>query len=140
MSSLLARARADIEIAKLLLTDEGNPTHDEMITDQSAYHVQQAIEKALKYQIEMKGIEYKKIHNLAGLIDQAEQAGLKIPERLKERSFVISDWEASSRYNDDFSAVKADIKDAIEIYDELENSILSNLDKIIDAGESTLTT
>lgn len=41
MSSLLARAQADIDIAKLLLSPEGNPSNDEMITDQAAYHVQQ---------------------------------------------------------------------------------------------------
>ena len=48
MSSLLRRAESDIAIAELLLSEEGNPTHDEMITDQAAYHVQQGIEKALK--------------------------------------------------------------------------------------------
>ena len=40
MSSLLRRAESDIAIAELLLSEEGNPTHDEMITDQAAYHVQ----------------------------------------------------------------------------------------------------
>ena len=60
MSNLLGRAEADISIARLLLSPSGNPTNDEMITDQAAYHVQQGIEKALKYQTEMMGIEYKK--------------------------------------------------------------------------------
>lgn len=129
MSSLLARARADVEISKILLTDEGNPTHDEMITDQAAYHVQQAIEKALKYQTEMLGIEYKKVHNIAGLISPLEAAGFPVSDELKAKAFVISDWEASSRYNDDFSAVKADIEDAIQLYEELETEILSRLEK-----------
>lgn len=127
MSSLLARARADIEISKMLLTDEGNPTHDEMITDQAAYHAQQAIEKALKYQTEMLGIEYKKIHNLVGLIAPLETAGFHVPEELKAKAYAISDWEASSRYNDDFTVVKADIEDAIRLYEELEKSILQQL-------------
>lgn len=61
MSSLLARAQADIDIAKLLLSPEGNPSNDEMITDQAAYHAQKGIEKAMKYQTEMMGIEYKKV-------------------------------------------------------------------------------
>lgn len=61
-------AQADIEIAKILMSPAGNPTNDELIVDQAAYHVQQGIEKALKYQTEMLGIEYKKIHNLIGLI------------------------------------------------------------------------
>lgn len=128
MSSLLARARADIEITKLLLTEEGNPTHDEMITDQAAYHAQQAIEKALKYEIEIKGLEYKKIHNLVGLIAQVEQAGFQISDELKSKAFQISDWEASSRYKDDFIAVTQDIEDAMRLYQELETSILLELE------------
>jgi len=47
MSNLLKRARTDIQIAKTLMTPAGNPTNDEMVTDQAAYHVQQGIEKAL---------------------------------------------------------------------------------------------
>ena len=37
MSSLLARAQADIDIARLLLSPEGNQGNDEMIADQAAY-------------------------------------------------------------------------------------------------------
>lgn len=129
MSSLLVRAKTDIDIAKLLLSDEGNPTHDEMITDQAAYHAQQALEKALKYEIEIKGVEYKKVHNLVALIDQVEQTGFQVSDELKSKAYLISDWEASSRYKDDFSAVKKDIMDAIRLYQELEASILSDLEK-----------
>lgn len=137
MSSLLARARADIEISKILLTDEGNPTHDEMITDQAAYHTQQAIEKALKYQLEMMGIEYRKVHNLAGLIPQLENAGFPVSDELKEKAYIISDWEASSRYNDDFSAVKSDIEDGIHLYEELESEILKRLEDSNDDSEDS---
>ncbi len=130
MSSLLARAQADIEIAKMLISPVGNPTNDELITDQAAYHVQQGIEKALKYQTEMLGIEYKKIHNLVGLISDLEKNGFSVTDKLKLKAFMISDWEASSRYNDDFSVVKADIEDAIGLYEELKKQILSNLESI----------
>lgn len=135
MSSLLARARADVEISRILLTDEGNPTHDEMITDQAAYHAQQAIEKALKYQTEMLGIEYKKVHNLAALIPPLEAAGFSVCDELKAKAYIISDWEASSRYNDDFSAVKADIEDAIRLYENLEADILKRLEKKNDESD-----
>lgn len=128
MSSLLARARADIEISKILLTDEGNPTHDEMITDQAAYHAQQAIEKALKYQTEMFGLEYRKVHNLAALIPPLENAGFAVSEDLKAMAFIISGWEVSSRYDDDFSATKKDIEHAIRLYEELESAILARLE------------
>lgn len=57
MSNLLRRSESDAEIAALLLSDQGNPTNDEMIVDQAAYHAQQAIEKAMKYQLEISGNE-----------------------------------------------------------------------------------
>ena len=37
MSNLLRRSESDAEIAALLLSDQGNPTNDEMIVDQAAY-------------------------------------------------------------------------------------------------------
>lgn len=129
MSSLLGRADADISIAKLLLSPSGNPDNDEMITDQAAYHVQQGIEKALKYQTEMMGIEYKKTHNLIGLIVDLEKNGFMVADELKSKAFIISDWEASSRYKDDFTVVKSDIENAVSIYENLKTQILDRLEE-----------
>ena len=131
MSNLLKRARTDIEIAKILMSPAGNPTNDEMITDQAAYHIQQGIEKALKYQTEISGLPYKKIHNLTGLIIDVENAGFAVSNELKAMAFQISDWEASSRYNDDFTVVKGDLEKAIRLYEELEKRILEDLERRI---------
>ena len=129
MSNLLKRARTGIEIAKILMSPAGNPTNDEMITDQAAYHIQQGIEKALKYQTEISGLPYKKIHNLTGLIIDVENAGFAVSNELKAMAFQISDWEASSRYNDDFTVVKGDLEKAIRLYEELEKRILEDLER-----------
>ena len=129
MSNLLRRSESDAEIAKLLLSDQGNPTNDEMIVDQAAYHAQQAIEKALKYQLEMTGKEYKKTHNLVSLISDLENEGFPIDDALKSMAFIITGWESGSRYNDDFSAVKTDIEAAINLYEELKHSILEDLEQ-----------
>ena len=127
MSNLLKRARSDIQIAKTLMTPAGNPTNDEMITDQAAYHIQQGIEKALKYQTEISGIPYKKSHNLIGLISDVEKTGFVVSNDLKAMAFQISDWEASSRYNDDFTVLREDMEKAINLYEELEEQILKRL-------------
>lgn len=129
MSNLLKRARTDIQIAKTLMSPAGNPTNDEMITDQAAYHIQQGIEKALKYQTEISGVPYKKIHNLAGLIGDVEQTGFVVSDELKAMAFQISDWEASSRYNDDFFVLRKDMEKAISLYEELEKQILERLEQ-----------
>ena len=99
-----------------------------MITDQAAYHIQQGIEKALKYQTEISGLPYKKIHNLVGLITDVEATGFTVSNELKSMAFQISDWEASSRYNDDFTVLKEDLLKAVHLYEELETQILVNLE------------
>ena len=106
-----------------------------MITDQAAYHVQQGIEKALKYQTEIMGIPYRKIHNLVGLISDLEQNGYTVSDGMKSKAFVISDWEASSRYNDDFSVLKAEIENAIRLYEELKEDILHRLESEVESNE-----
>lgn len=77
----------------------------------------------------MMGIAYKKTHSLVGLITDLEKSGFVVSDALKSKAFLISDWEASSRYNDDFSVVKQDIEDALILYQELKNQILDYLDK-----------
>ena len=128
MSNLLARADADIQIAKFLLSPEGNPTNDEMITDQAAYHIQQGIEKALKYQTEMLGLSYTKTHNLTGLITRLEENGFSVEDELKGMAYEITDWEASSRYKDDFFVVKSELKKAMDQYALLKKSILEYIE------------
>ena len=59
----------------------------------------------------------------------AERTGLIVPDELKAMAYQISDWEVSSRYNDDFSVVKADLEKAIRLYEELENQILKTLEE-----------
>lgn len=140
MSNLLKRAKTDIQIARTLMTPEANPTSDEMIMDQAAYHIQQGIEKALKYQTEISGIPYKKIHNLVGLITDVEKTGFQVSTGLKEMAFQISDWEASSRYNDDFSVLKTDLEKAIQLYEELETQILKNLESQLGKGQESIET
>ncbi len=135
MSNLLKRARTDINIAKILMSPQGNPENDEMVTHQAAYHIQQGIEKALKYQAEISGVPYKKIHHLSGLISDAEQTGLSVSDELKSMAYQISDWEASSRYNDDFSVLRKDMEKAIQLYEELEEGILKNLEEHLDTQE-----
>ena len=75
----------------------------------AAYHLQQASEKLIKYQI------YKSVsdvnnsqmytHNLDRLIMYAEslEVNFYIPDYIREHSVQISDWEAGSRYDVGFS-------------------------------------
>ena len=75
----------------------------------AAYHLQQAAEKLIKYQIYLgiNNTNNKKMltHDLSKLIEYAEAEGLAIfvPDYIRDHANRISDWEAGSRYDIGFS-------------------------------------
>ncbi len=80
----------------------------------AAYHLQQATEKLIKYQIYNSGVEFDAsqmyTHNIERLILYGESLGvaLNVPAYIREKSLRITDWEAGSRYDVSF-AVRIDI-------------------------------
>ncbi len=127
---LLDRADRDIYNARLLISPAGNPNNDELINDIAAYHVQQGIEKALKYALfNIGGLDETsrsyRTHSIPTLIDLVqENCGFTVSERLLLASNDITSWEANSRYGDDPVAMRDEIQEAIEMYEELKQLIL----------------
>ena len=128
MSAMLKRAETNMRLAHHLMTPDGNPTGDEMMTDLAAYHTQQGIEKALKYQAELMGLPLRKTHHIELLIQDLEEAGFSVNKKLSERARMISTWATESRYNDSFFVLKADINEAFELYESLKTSILKHIE------------
>ena len=125
---LLERANADILLAQYAISKEGNPANDEYMIDMAAYHVQQAIEKTLKYILRTKaGIDEEtkgyKTHDIAYLIAWIEEKTLPIPDGLKSMDDVITEWESASRYGNSYISTVADIKEAIRLYFKLRETI-----------------
>ena len=75
----------------------------------AAYHLQQAAEKLIKIQIyaAVSKPDNTRLytHNIEKLIVYAEslQAGIIIPQYIRERRLEITEWEAGSRYDIGFS-------------------------------------
>ncbi len=116
------RGAVDIHVARILMSPFGNPGNDEGVYDAAAYHVQQAIEKELKYILhelyeEDDTARSFRTHNLSDLIGQVEQLGVSLPEELIDVASDIGDWEAATRYAGSVVASAAEIREAIEIYD-----------------------
>ena len=71
----------------------------------AGYHLQQAAEKMIKYQIYDSGvqIDYSKMyrHSLDDLMSYARSLGISlvIPSWVNEKKYVITGWEAEGRYN-----------------------------------------
>ena len=79
------------------------------IKNVAAYHLQQAAEKLIKYQIYKSGLKIDNsriyTHNIEKLILYGESIGIPfyIPEYVREKSLRLTDWEAGSRYDIGFS-------------------------------------
>lgn len=72
---------------------------------QAGYHLQQAAEKIVKYQIYESGLPINNAklyrHSLDDLISYGESLGitLMIPKWIDEKKYTITEWEAQGRYD-----------------------------------------
>ena len=79
------------------------------IKNVAAYHIQQAAEKLIKYQIFASGAAFNHsqmyTHNIERLIVYGDSLGIKldVPGYIRQNSLKITDWEAGSRYDVAFS-------------------------------------
>lgn len=66
---------------------------------QSAYHMQQAIEKTIKLKASIKGLNLWG-HNIRVLIQNCDNAGLSIgiPKLIRKNANMYTSWEANCRY------------------------------------------
>ena len=130
MKLTLSLAKADIIAASQAIKYyEENNIKD--IKNIAAYHIQQATEKMIKYQIysSTSTVDNKKMytHNIEALIAYAESFDrhIEIPKYVRENSLVITDWEAGSRYDVGFTiridTLKKAVRELEEWYARLKN-------------------
>ena len=95
----------------------------------AAYHLQQATEKLIKYQIYQSGVAISNsqmyTHAIDRLITYADSLGISyiIPEYIREHSVVISEWEAGSRYDVGFSVRIDSLKKVYGILEKWEKQV-----------------
>ncbi len=95
----------------------------------AAYHLQQAAEKLIKYQI-YKGIALTDnrrmyTHDLSRLLDyaEAESLDLIVPDYIRSHANRITEWEAGSRYDFSFVSRIDTLKKCYEVIVEWEKQI-----------------
>lgn len=73
---------------------------DEAYLNLIGYHLQQAVELCLKYQLECFGIEYPKTHDIDQLIQVAKEkeGNLIVTDYIYDHSDTLTMWEAKTRY------------------------------------------
>ena len=86
---LLAKSQADLGVANLLAADADQS--DEVV----GFHVQQAVEKALKAALAAGGRVVPRTHDIAHLLELLEDMG--VPEAL-EGAETLTRWAVRGRY------------------------------------------
>lgn len=102
--SLLQQACSNLAVASFRFKDYKDDEDHVRIT---AYRLQRATEKALKYLCECRGVRYPNTHQLMlllSLLSEEDQGKLSI---LLPYASVLTEWEATTRYGgESFAAYK----------------------------------
>ena len=95
------RAFLDYRAAENLLKI---PENDEAYMNAVAYHLQQAVEKALKAFLECVGVTVPNTHDIDRLVRMSRDNGSQaiVTEWVKEKADMLTRWEAETRYDVDY--------------------------------------
>jgi len=95
--TLYDKALSNYNSARIL---RSNLTDDENQINIVAYLLQQSLEFALKYFLELGGVEYPKTHDIDQLIrlGKSNQVDLYLTEYIEDHAEMFSQWESKSRY------------------------------------------
>ncbi|MXP76058.1 HEPN domain-containing protein [Lachnospiraceae bacterium WCA-9-b2] len=132
---LFRSAKLDYETAAMIWK---HPYHDEMILNNAAYHLQQAVEKILKGALECVGVTVPNTHRISKLVKMVYDNGanLTLTDWIDEHSEMLSEWEAQTRYDMDFLVEKRKLDAAMEeirIFFEV-NGLQNELRKELEDG------
>lgn len=121
MSKLLGRAKTKLHNVhnnyNLMQTDD-------CYIDDCCYNLQQTIEMALKYLVELKGQEYITNHSIRAQLNILEKTDpdflpKDLTQKLRTIAPTLEAWEAETRYLDSFVGLKADIDEALTLAEAL---------------------
>jgi HEPN domain-containing protein len=90
---LQRRAAGDLLVCRKLVDD--TDIDDSII----GFHAQQCVEKALKVALVLADVELPRTHDLESLVEQVEEAGIKVPEELSSVDW-LTPWAAGMRYDE----------------------------------------
>jgi HEPN domain-containing protein len=110
--TLWDRARADLSVAKMIMASE---SADETQIDIAAYHVQQAIEKSLKFMLNNAGRPHPRTHDIYVLSQQLEKYKFVVPEWILQNADVLNEYDTRTRYGARLVASRAKVDDLLEL-------------------------
>jgi len=94
----LKRAHSNLERAKAGKVSEA------VLFEDLCFDCQQTVEKSIKALLVHLDIEFEKIHSISKLLKQVENAGITVPEGIKETA-ELSVYAVDTRYPGDYDPV-----------------------------------
>jgi HEPN domain-containing protein len=98
---LLQKAREDLSAAQVLVATEEQADHV------IGFHLQQAIEKALKALLALQEIEIPRTHDLGYLIEQVGSLEIEVPAPVASSDW-LTPWGVLFRYDDNPEGLNRD--------------------------------
>ena len=118
--TLFDRAKADLESAQVMLSIS---QRDELFLDIAAYHVQQGIEKLVKYMLIEDGVRPLQTHDIDILIEQMEKAEIIVPPWVSENADILNSYATKTRYGTNLIATKRKITHLLNLAEEMLQSL-----------------
>lgn len=128
---LIELAEGDYKMC--LLAEKSFP--DEYAVRGAVYHLQQAIEKAMKAAVLLNGETPPFTHNIGTLAAHCKKLGFSFSEEYELLYDAVSFWESSSRYDPYFSFTEKVYKEAKCLYKEVTDKIAVMLKDIADKSK-----
>lgn len=120
--SFLWMAEGDLKTSEQLMREV---TDDTRFINIAGFHIQQAIEKCIKFQLERAGIDYANNSNLYRLYLSHTEIRNRVPFELREEFPLLAEWKANTRYNKEYAAELSSVKRILAITRSFMNSEIS---------------
>ncbi|OGP69034.1 MAG: hypothetical protein A2170_06225 [Deltaproteobacteria bacterium RBG_13_53_10] len=109
----LSHARSDLKLAKL-----GKATPD-ILSQQTCFHAQQAVEKALKAVLFSHRIDFPLTHDIDELIDILDNAGISLPSEFSNAG-ILTPYAVETRYPGYWGEITDhDVDEAIQLSEKV---------------------
>lgn len=128
--TMLDLALTDYNAAVILFNNLKNAS-DESLINMASYHIEQAVEKTIKFLIENDGYEYPRTHNIETLISFADENGLDLMlnDYIIDHAEMFSSWEAKTRYLLDYLVDIKKVETAIDEVDQYLDTVMESISK-----------
>lgn len=129
--TLLDKARQNMDVANMIYSCSKG---DEIYLNYIGYHLQQAVELAIKHGMECFGVEYPKTHDISQLIRKCneENVPIGVTEYADDHSEMFTEWEAKTRYIKNYKLEARKIERALKEVPKLILSIEKEAEQVFE--------